>query len=67
MSLNLKFYFIFLNQSLSFPQPTHIHHSNVTSLVRLQKVCHTSLQTAANEDAVVDVIEEDGSKCVDVP
>lgn len=43
-----------------------MHHSNVASLVRLEKVGHSSLQTATNKNAVVDVIEEDGSECVDV-
>lgn len=43
-----------------------MHHSNVASLVSLEKVCHSTLQTAADEDAVVDVIEEDGSESVNV-
>lgn len=43
-----------------------MHHSNVASLVRLEKVRHASLQTATDEDAVVDVIKEDGSESVNV-
>lgn len=43
-----------------------MHHSNVAPLVRLEKIRHSSFQTATNENAVVDVIEEDSSKCVDV-
>lgn len=61
-----KFNIFFLNKGFSFPRPTYIHHSNVAPLVGLEKVCHSSLQTATNENAVVDVIEEDGSKRVDV-
>lgn len=54
-------FFFFLNQGLYIPRPTYMHHSNVAPLVRLKKVRHSSLQASTNENAVVDVIEEDGS------
>lgn len=46
--------------------PTYVHHSDVATLVRLEKVCHSSLQTATDEDAIVDVVEKDGSESVDI-
>lgn len=45
---------------------THKHDFEVAALQGLEKVCDSRLQTATDEDAVVDVVQEDRSESVDV-
>lgn len=45
---------------------TYKFHIIVVTLVRLEKVCHPSLQTATDEDAFVDVEQKDGPQGIDV-
>lgn len=43
---------------------TYKHHFNVAALEGLEKICHPRLQTATNEDAIIDVIQEDVSESI---
>ena len=45
---------------------THKQQSEVAALQRLEQVCDSCLQTSADEDAVAEVIQQDGSEGVDV-
>ena len=47
-------------------KPTYKQHSQVASLERLEQVGHPVLQPPADEDAVVEVVEEDGPQGVQV-
>lgn len=46
-----------MRESVVLVAPLHTYklHIIVVTLVRLEKVCHPSLQTATDEDAFVDV------------
>lgn len=48
----------------SVARSTYKHHSQVAALDRLEEVCHPRLQTATDEDAVIDVIQKDGSESI---
>ena len=53
-------------RSLLGVEPTYKQHSQVASLERLEQVGHPRLQSTADEDAVVEVVEEDGPQGVRV-
>lgn len=43
---------------------TYKQHFKIAALERLEKVCHPSFQTTTDENAIIDMVQKDGSESI---